>query len=79
MQIVDSNFQIDILSLPYVGSDILYMMIIAALSLILIFLLEIFKSKITLGDKSNTPPDYEILDTEVKEEIKMINTNRLRL
>ena len=77
LQSVDNdNNPIDILSLAYVGSDILYMVIIAALSILAIILLETFKSKITLSDTTNAPPDYEILDTEVMDEINMINDEK---
>jgi ABC-type multidrug transport system fused ATPase/permease subunit len=67
---------IDILSTSYVGSDIIYMAIISILSLLTITLCELFKTKFSFTDPVNSPPDYDILDTDVKEEIAMINEDR---
>ena len=53
------------------------MFVIGLLSLISIILCEIFLSKLSFTNKQNTPPpDNQILDTEVMDEINLINRTK---
>ena len=64
------------LSLDYAGSDIAYLAIISILSTFTIFLCELFQNKLSFTNNLNSPPQYEINDTEVKNEISLINNNK---
>jgi len=65
-----------LLSLDYAGSDIAYLVIISILSTFTIFLCELFQTKLSFTNNLNSPPQYEINDTEVKNEISLINNNK---
>ena len=64
------------LSLDYTGADVVYMVVISFLSCLIIFVCEILPSKLTFTNKLNSPPQYDINDSDVKNEISLLNNPR---